>query len=174
MDKSFVRMFQKVDKIIYRYIAFHVSDKNDAEDIMQEVCLVMWKKYKPFTDSEQFKAWGLTIARLQILRYYNLQKRHCKVNSHDPELLEAFRSRSGRFSQRQKSEIEEMLDKQLQLLTKEEKAFLSERYEDRLTLKSLAEIHSTSIRCVHYKLQKIHRKLRRKLNIELRREDVAV
>ncbi|AQQ08974.1 RNA polymerase sigma factor [Sedimentisphaera cyanobacteriorum] len=174
MDKSFVRMFQKIDKIIFRYITFHVSDKNDAEDIMQEVCLVMWKKYRPFPDSEQFKAWALTIARLQILRYYNLQKRHGKVHSHAPDFLEPLLCQSDRFNQKQKDEIEEVLEKQLHQLSKEEKTFLSERYEDSLTLKSLAEIHSNSIRCVHYKLQKIHKKLRRRLNIELRREDIAV
>ncbi len=42
---------------------------------MQETCAVMWRKFGEFERGTDFGAWGLRVARFQVMTYYNRQRR---------------------------------------------------------------------------------------------------
>jgi RNA polymerase sigma-70 factor (ECF subfamily) len=47
----------------------------DADDVMQETCAVMWRKFGEFRAGTDFGAWALRIARFQVMGFYNRRRR---------------------------------------------------------------------------------------------------
>lgn len=56
------------------YIAIQVPYRSDADDIVQELCLTIWKKYDSFESGTNFKSWALQIAIHLIHNWRRRQK----------------------------------------------------------------------------------------------------
>jgi RNA polymerase sigma-70 factor, ECF subfamily len=54
----------------------------DAEDILQQASVVMWRKFAEFKPGTSFLAWGCQIARFLVLN-------HVRKNSRDPHVFSA-------------------------------------------------------------------------------------
>ena len=67
--------------IIFGYILTQTGDHNNAEDIFQDVCLTICRKFSEFEKGTNFKAWAMKITRYKILSYYqsNSRKTRAKV-----------------------------------------------------------------------------------------------
>jgi len=61
-------------KSVYNFILRIVSDKNEAEDITQEVFIKVWKNLKKFDPEKNFKAWLFTIARNTTIDFLRKRK----------------------------------------------------------------------------------------------------
>lgn len=73
-----------VDRI-YRHIYYRVSNKEDAEDLTQQVFINAWKampRYK--RTSSPFPAWLMTISHNLIVNYYRSKKDKDIINSEIP------------------------------------------------------------------------------------------
>ena len=70
---EFLRLLMANQKRIYAFILAMVPNHGDAEDLFQETVLQMWSKFGGFTRGTSFAAWGIAVARYQIL---NARKRH--------------------------------------------------------------------------------------------------
>ncbi|WP_419189505.1 sigma-70 family RNA polymerase sigma factor [Stieleria marina] len=46
-----------------------VPNLADAEDLLQETCSIMWRKFDQFEPGTEFAAWGISIARYRVLTY---------------------------------------------------------------------------------------------------------
>ncbi len=55
------------------YIYSSIPNRSDAEDVLQEVCLKIWKSKEHYQTGTNFRAWAFTIARYTILDF---RKRH--------------------------------------------------------------------------------------------------
>lgn len=51
------------------YIFTLCRDVNDAEDICQRSCLVLWKKFNEYDEERNFLSWACGIARLEAMNY---------------------------------------------------------------------------------------------------------
>lgn len=71
----FTRLLLKNQKRIAGLIFSLVPRGTDADDVMQETCAVMWRKFGEFQPGTDFGAWALRIARFQVMSYYARQKR---------------------------------------------------------------------------------------------------
>ena len=47
----------------------------DADDVMQETCAVLWRKFGEFPPGTDFGAWALRTARFQVMSYYARRQR---------------------------------------------------------------------------------------------------
>ncbi len=54
---------------VYAYILSLVHDLSSADDILQEVNLVLWRRRGDFTPGTNFKAWAFRIARMQVMAH---------------------------------------------------------------------------------------------------------
>lgn len=59
---------------IYAFILGLVPNNVDADDIMQETCIVMWKKFADFELGTDFVAWAVTIAKYRVLTFRKNRK----------------------------------------------------------------------------------------------------
>lgn len=63
----FLRAFTTHDAAIRAYVRRLVPSRADADDVMQEVSLVLWKKFDSFRDGADFRAWAFGVARFEVL-----------------------------------------------------------------------------------------------------------
>jgi RNA polymerase sigma-70 factor, ECF subfamily len=73
--EEFTRLLVKNQTRVWALILSLVPNGPDADDVMQETCAVMWRKFDEFQGNTDFGAWALRIARFQVMTYYNRRRR---------------------------------------------------------------------------------------------------
>ena len=69
IGERFTRLIVLNRPRIFGFIFSLVHDRNAAEDILQEVSSVMWRKFDQFEEGTNFSAWALKIARFAVLEW---------------------------------------------------------------------------------------------------------
>jgi len=83
--EDFVRCYSAAHSRIYRFILTLVPTRNDADEVMQETSLVLWRKFSQYEKEKDFTRWACGIARVEVLRLFQEKKRFAKL--FDSELL---------------------------------------------------------------------------------------
>lgn len=66
-QERFTRHWTKTQPIVAGYLASLIPNLNDAEDILQDVSVVLLNKFHEFDEQKSFTAWALGIARKEVL-----------------------------------------------------------------------------------------------------------
>jgi len=86
--EAYLRLLNQHDRWLATYVYSLVSRPADAEDILQEAKVTMWKHFGSFEPGSNFRAWARKIATNQILNYRRSEQR--RPNSTlDDEFIEA-------------------------------------------------------------------------------------
>ena len=78
-NEHFVRLMTRHQRQIWWFISTLLPAASDADDVLQETSLVLWRKWDQFDIERDFLPWACGIARLQALRYVRerrSQRRH--------------------------------------------------------------------------------------------------
>ncbi len=67
---EFLRLFAHNQNKLFRYIVALVTNLQDAEDILGETTLTLWREFGHFNSGTNFLAWARRIAHLRVLEYY--------------------------------------------------------------------------------------------------------
>lgn len=87
VDADFIKEFTKVQRRLYLFIMSQVPSAVDAEEILQEANVVLWKKKTDYEVGSNFFAWAAQIARFEILKH---RRRHARSKlTFSDEFLEA-------------------------------------------------------------------------------------
>ncbi len=73
--EAFLRLLTQHDRWLAAYVYSLVASGTDADDILQEVKVTMWKHFAKFEAGSSFRAWARRIATNQILNYRRSEKR---------------------------------------------------------------------------------------------------
>ncbi len=65
----FLRTFTANEPAIRAYVRRLVPARSDADDVMQDVSVVLWKKYAEFREDGDFRAWSFGVARFEALAW---------------------------------------------------------------------------------------------------------
>ena len=68
MDR-FMTELMRHQRRLYQYIHALLPRQQDAEDAMQDVLVVLWKKFDQFDPNTSFYAWASRVAYLEVLNY---------------------------------------------------------------------------------------------------------
>lgn len=86
--EAYLRLLTQHDRWLATYVYSLVARPADADDILQEVKVTMWKHFASFEPGTNFRAWARRIATNQILNYRRSEQR--RPNSTlDDEFIEA-------------------------------------------------------------------------------------
>lgn len=66
-------------KILYNYIASHVSITEDIRDIVQETMLAVWQGIKKYNCNSAFRTWVIGITRRKIADYYRIHYKNTSI-----------------------------------------------------------------------------------------------
>ncbi|ARN57481.1 sigma-70 family RNA polymerase sigma factor [Sedimentisphaera salicampi] len=156
-SEQFTQKILTESKFIYQYIIFLVPNASDAEDILQETTLIMWRKLDTYDDNSSFVGWGRGIARNCIRNFWRKKRRMNYLGDDLVKLIEE-ESFSGGNNETQQ---EKLLQECIQLISKNERKMLFMRYEKGSTLKEIACNLGMSINMTFRKLARIHDTLAR-------------
>src|SRR3972149_686807 len=65
---EFLRLFSRYSRRIYEFILTLTMRHADAEEIFQDTCLVLWKKFGSYDPQGSFYGWACRIAYLEVLQ----------------------------------------------------------------------------------------------------------
>ncbi len=72
---DFVQLFTRYQRRLYLYILAQVGNPVDAEEVLQEANLVVWRKCDRFEPGTNFYAWCCRIASYEVLKYRERRRR---------------------------------------------------------------------------------------------------
>jgi len=91
MDE-FVRLLAANQRRVYVYVMSLVPNATEADEVLQETNLVLWREFAKFEPGSNFAAWACKVAMFQVLAWRKRRKRDRLDFS--PEFLEAVASES--------------------------------------------------------------------------------
>lgn len=74
-EEEFLRLYSANQPRIFAYIFTLLPNWCDAEDVLQETCVVLWRAFDEFQPGTNFRAWACKTAFHQVLSFRKRQKR---------------------------------------------------------------------------------------------------
>lgn len=65
----FLRRFTAHEPAVRAHVRRLVPSRADADDVMQEVSVVLWDKFDTFEEGGDFRAWAFGVARFEVLAW---------------------------------------------------------------------------------------------------------
>jgi RNA polymerase sigma-70 factor (ECF subfamily) len=72
---AFARLFAKHNRWLFAYLVSLLGNAADAEEVFQEVCVVLWRECETFELGTDFVKWVSVIGHHQVQRFRRQQKR---------------------------------------------------------------------------------------------------
>lgn len=84
---EFAEYLRQTQARLYGYLHSLVPDVTDADDLMQQTTLVLWKKFADYDRQRSFFAWACGIARLEVANFVRSRGRRRRYFSDGLNLL---------------------------------------------------------------------------------------
>jgi RNA polymerase sigma-70 factor (ECF subfamily) len=154
---SFARLFAQHDRWLFAYLVSLLGNAAHAEEVFQEVCVVLWREYETFQLGTNFVSWVSVIAHNQVHRFRRQQKRA------GPQLSEATVSLLAEDAVERVDLLESRRDALrncLEKLADKDRQLVRHCYGDsRVTFKTAAEDLGRPVNTVYKALNRIRRSL---------------
>jgi len=159
---AFNLLVRKYQEKIYWHIRKMVIDHDDADDLVQEVFLKVWKNLSGFKGESALYTWIYRIATNDCLQFLNKKRKRFMIPIHDinaelSKKLEASPYIDG-------DEIQLKLQKVLLTLPDKQRLVFNMKYFDELPYEDIAEITGTSVgglkASFHHAVKKIEKILK--------------
>ena len=135
-------MVRNYQKPLYALIRRMVVDHDDADDIIQDTFVKVWKNLDSFREDARLFTWVYRIATNECLQFLAKKRRRFFIPIHDvSELLITRMEQNGTLSG---NEIEAKLQKALLKLPDKQRLVFNMKYYDELTFEQISAITGTS------------------------------
>ena len=142
-EKAFTDIIKKYQEKIYWHIRRLVVSHNDADDVLQNVFIRMWKGLEFFREDSQLYTWLYRIANNECLSFLEKQKKN-KAVSLDAMKDEGLSFKVKSEEQFDESKLEWKLQLALQSLPEKQRLVFSLRYFDEMPYEEMSRILETS------------------------------
>ena len=133
---DFLKIFMSNRHEIIAFIKGTVRNPAAAEDIFQEVSVILWDKFDQYDSSRSFKAWARGIASNKIMQYWDKQKKGAVLFS--PEIMESILAAYER-TETNNAEMIDALESCIKKLPEQQSKIIKYKYRERLKLEAIAE-----------------------------------
>ncbi len=164
---DYVRLWTRHQAEVRRYVYSMVPRQADAEEVVQDVSVLLWEKWVQYDAERPFVPWAIRFAYLEVLKWRQKQAREKLVFSDG--LLEQL---NGRFEEDcpLNEARRQALDSCLGRLTDQERKWVDLRYGRHGAVKEEAEKSGVSMHKLYYALEKIRGQLLTCITSSLRKE----
>ncbi len=153
---------------VFAYIATLLPNRDDAEDVFQNTCLILWKKWEQFDSSRDFFTWACGIAHNEVRNFLRL-KRPGRMQLSADLLVQVNETRL---------KADELLESRgqflglcLEKLPDEQRKLVERCYLGDLTIRAIAEELEISPAALTMRLQRIRRILFECVDSAVKREE---
>lgn len=163
---EFLRLFSRHSRQIYYFVFSLVMSHADAEEVFQDTCVVLWKKFDSYDPEGNFLGWACQIALFEIKQ---LRRKQRRLQLFSDEVLTALADQAIANSDRLDAR-QEYLGDCIERLSKPDQALLEQRYRQQLKPKEIADALSRSVYSVYRALNRIHNALMHCVNVKMASE----
>jgi RNA polymerase sigma factor (sigma-70 family) len=156
MEESFLIDIQNNQNIIYKVCNLYRDNREDQEDLFQEIVYQLWKSYPGFKGESKLSTWIYRIALNTAIAAYRKPKIAITYPDELPDVVQY-------NSDTNSSANEERMFNALRILTDAEKAVISLYLED-FSYQEIAAITGLTESNVGVRLNRIKNKLKERLN----------
>lgn len=151
-SEAFVRLLSAVQRKLFLYVLSLVPRPGEAEEIVQDVSVVLWRRFEDFREGEDFFRWACGIARYEVLKYWEQKAHQARLLS--PEFLESVAA-DAVSAVETADRRRDALDECLRQLRPHHRQLLSQRYLEQISTDRLAELYGKSVEAIRRMLHRI-------------------
>ena len=165
--ERFVRLFVEGQREILRYILVLVPDINDADEILQETAVDLWRKFDQYDPTFPFAPWACRFAFRRVLKHREQQARRVKALSIESlTWIAAERTeKEGILEDRRRA-----LERCLQQLRDDDRLVVEHRYSRQMSVAKIAGTTGRNTSALYKALERIRRQLYECVNRRLQME----
>lgn len=141
-EKGFTLIIQKYQERLYWHIRRLVVDHEDANDVLQNVFIKVWKNLQGFREDAQLYTWLYKIATNECLSFLEQQKRKQTVSLSDVET--GLENKLKADSQFDANKLEWKLQRAILTLPEKQRIVFNLRYYDEMPYEEMSRVLDTS------------------------------
>lgn len=166
----FSELIARYQSDLYGYIFAVVRNWEDADDLFQTVCVILWRKFDSFQPdgNSNFFLWARQVARFELSTF--LKRKHLP-NASSEDLLDKLASVAVRLQEDSKESYLVALRRCRDKLPAADEELLDLRYVDELSVQGIADRLKRLRPHVSRSLSRIRRRLLECVQIEMAQQD---
>lgn len=156
MHNRFLRLFTAQEPVVRAFVRRLVPTRADADDVMQEVSVLLWEKFGSFREGGDFRAWAFGVARFEVLAWLRDKGRDRLVLDEEValRLAEEAVELEPRLA-RQREALEGCMNK----VPAEQRELLMEAYQPEVSIQAVAQGSGRSVPGFYQWLHRMRRAL---------------
>lgn len=161
---AFEALYRKYKDMLYRYFLKHCSDRQQSEELYQEVWIKLINSAARYTPKAKFKTYLFTIAHNTLVDFYRKAKPTQTIEFEDAEMNEDFTSNSAtlalpedEFTLKQKAK---QLINALEELPADQKETALLHFEEEMSVQEIADITNVKTETAKSRLRYAKNKLK--------------
>lgn len=169
--EEFVRLLMTNERRIFVFLLTLLPNMSDAEDVLQETSIVLWRKFSEYRSDASFTAWAFGIAH-NVARNHVAKQHRCRLRF-DDQLFDVVAAESESLCAELdfgRAALADCVDQ----LTSSDKELLERRYEPGATIRSVALAVGRPIEGMYKAMRRIHDALFDCVNRKLTAEGIHV
>lgn len=155
-DDEFVRLFEAHAAALNGFIRALLPTAAAAEEVLQTVRIVLWRKFSEFDRQRDFRGWAFGIARLEVLA--SRRDRARDRLRFQPELIQQLAEDAEVSADRHECE-RTALEECLQKLSDDDRRLVLAAYAREASIKQLAEQRGQTAMALYKILQRLRQQL---------------
>ena len=164
-QQEFLKRFLGVQHVLKAYLLSSCGDWNQAEDLLQEVSVVLLREFARYDRGRPFRAWALGIARLEVLKARQRLARRREVLSEEAmQVLAETAAECAEEVDSRRRHLQACVEK----LDGDARDLMRMRYARALSIALVADQLGKSVGAVTMKLSRIRQALRACVDRRLR------
>ena len=141
-EKGFTYIIQKYQERLYWHVRRLVIDHDDANDVLQNVFVKVWKNLEGFREDAQLYTWLYKIATNECLTFLEKQKKNTSISLSDVETgLSNTLKADAQFDA---NKLEWKLQKAILGLPEKQRIVFNLRYYDEMPYEEMSRVLDTS------------------------------
>ncbi len=155
--EQFMALYSSHQRRLFHYTTALLPNLSDADDVFQEVNLVLWQKFDQFQEGTNFFAWACRVVHYKVLQHHD--KHAAAPTSLDPDVLDRLAELGvGEVEHFEESQHRSLIDCIAQL-SAADRELVRQRYGEAMAVRLIARALNRSPNAVSKSLGRIRRLL---------------
>lgn len=156
-EAEFLRELALASHELYAASLAVVGNRDDADDVIQEACVVLWRKYDDFEEGTNFRKWAHAVTFNVARTFVRSQRRRqgSGFNDYVMTKISQVRSASEELLEVQNEALRECLEK----MPEADREFLSECYQRPNGQTALAKELGRPVDAIYTRLKRLRKRL---------------
>lgn len=156
---------------VLAYINSLVLNWNDADDLFQETCVILWQKFDEFRPGTNFLAWALRVADHKVMKFHTEQSRYAAFTAGLRDAIQSdFADRSSGDPEAHLAALSGCMDK----LSQNDQRIARLCYIEGISIRQLADAMGRPLKSVQNSLYRIRAWLLECVRREVNKAEISV